>query len=123
MKKRNHNILDYLKEQFLILDGAMGNMLQISGLKFGVCPEEWNISHPDVIKKIHVDYLKAGADVILTNTFGVNCIKLKQFNLQDKVEAINQRAVDLAREALAIYQKNNSSIILLLARLARPGKF
>jgi len=77
MKKRNHNILDYLKGQFLILDGAMGIMLQISGMKSGAHPEEWNISHPDVIKKIHVDCLKAGADVILTNTFGGNRIKLK----------------------------------------------
>ena len=66
-----------LKNGFIILDGAMGTMLQKEGMEAGELPETYNITQPDVIMKIHEAYAKAGADIITTNTFGANEFKLK----------------------------------------------
>ena len=95
------NIKEEIKEQLnkrtLLLDGAMGTMLQAYGLKSGECSEEWNISHPQVVQKIHQEYIKAGADIILTNTFGANRIKLKSFGREDDILKINKIAVSIAK--------------------------
>ncbi len=64
---------------FIVFDGAMGTMLQTYGLKAGELPESYNILHPEIIEKIHGAYLDAGADVITTNTFGANRIKLSKY--------------------------------------------
>ncbi|AEE92694.1 Methionine synthase [Tepidanaerobacter acetatoxydans Re1] len=64
---------------FIVFDGAMGTMLQTHGLKAGELPESYNILHPEIIEKIHGEYLDAGADVITTNTFGANRIKLSKY--------------------------------------------
>ena len=68
-------ILEELKNRRLFFDGGMGSLLQAKGLKPGEFPETWNVLHPEIIEQIHVDYLKAGADVVTTNTFGVNRFK------------------------------------------------
>jgi len=98
------NIKEEIKEQLnkrpLLLDGAMGTMLQAHGLKSGECSEEWNISHPQVVQKIHQEYIKAGADVILTNTFGANTIKLSSFNRENNILKINEIAVNIAKGAI-----------------------
>lgn len=65
-----------------MIDGVVGTMLQKNGLKSGEYPEMWNITHPEVVRKIHAVYLEAGADIILTNTFGANGVKLKKCNKQ-----------------------------------------
>ncbi|MFW6381461.1 MAG: homocysteine S-methyltransferase family protein [Bacillota bacterium] len=82
----------------LILDGAMGTELQRRGLDSGKPPEAMNLEAPEMVTEIHRDYLKAGSDIIQTNTFGGNRIKLERHGLGDKTEAINRRAVELARE-------------------------
>ena len=64
-----------LKTSTILLDGAMGTMLQQAGLPLGTLPEEWNFTHPEVIEDIHRQYLEAGADVIYANTFGANALK------------------------------------------------
>ena len=64
------NILDYLKDNILILDGGMGSFLQAKGLQPGERPEPWNISHPDVVTAIHRSYFDAGSNAVITNTFG-----------------------------------------------------
>ena len=69
-------ILDYLKENLLILDGGMGTLLQSAGLPSGELPERWNLTHPEVIQKIHRDYFEAGSNVVSTNTFGANTLHL-----------------------------------------------
>jgi methionine synthase I (cobalamin-dependent) len=89
-----------LNKRPLLLDGAMGTMLQTYGLKSGECPEEWNISHPQVITKIHQEYINAGADIILTNTFGGSKIKLSNFGLVNDMIKINELAVNIAKEAI-----------------------
>ncbi|MFQ5900900.1 MAG: homocysteine S-methyltransferase family protein [Thermodesulfobacteriota bacterium] len=93
------NFLEDLKNRFILFDGAMGTMLQKAGLKGGESPEEWNLSKPEIIKDIYREYIRAGSDVVTTNTFGGNRIKLKEFGLEDKVREINQAAVRNAKEA------------------------
>ena len=77
------NVLDFLKENILVLDGGMGTILQSRGLMPGEYPERWNLSHPDVIRDIHRDYFDAGSNVVATNTFGANILKFSQTELED----------------------------------------
>ena len=87
-------ILDYLKENILILDGGMGTLLQSAGLPAGTLPEKWNISHPDVITQIHRDYFAAGSNVVSTNTFGANLLKFSHEELEEIISAavVNARS-------------------------------
>lgn len=88
------NFLQYLKQNTVLLDGAMGTMLQRRGLALGELPEEWNITHAAEVEAIHREYAEAGADVIYTNTFGANALKLG-----DRCEAVVEAGVKLARRA------------------------
>jgi 5-methyltetrahydrofolate--homocysteine methyltransferase len=88
--------LERLKKEIIIFDGAMGTELPAN---LGRCPEELNLTHPGVIAGVHTSYVKAGADVITTNTFGGNRFKLKENGLADKIEEINTKGVELARQS------------------------
>ena len=66
-----------MKERIILFDGAMGTMLQKAGIGLGELPESWNLLHPDTVIRIHKDYLDAGADIISTNTFGANRLKIR----------------------------------------------
>ena len=83
----------------LIFDGAMGTMLQQAGLQAGECPELWNITRPTDITAVHKKYIAAGANIIETNTFGGNRIKLSHYGLEDKVIELNSAAVKAAKAA------------------------
>lgn len=89
-------ITEYIKNNTVILDGGMGTLLQASGLKAGELPEEWNITHPEVVRGIHRGYLDAGSNVISTNTFGANSLKFSA----DQLDLIISAAVDNARRAI-----------------------
>lgn len=78
-------------------DGAMGTMLFAAGLQFGDPPEAWNISHPDVVRRIHRAYLDAGARILMTNTFGANRLRLGLHGLDRRVEELNRTAAVLLR--------------------------
>lgn len=88
---------EIFNNKFLFFDGAMGTMLQKAGLEVGELPETLNITNPDVIKRIHQQYIEAGADVVTTNTFGAN--ELKYSSSQYSVEGVITAAVKIAREA------------------------
>lgn len=92
------DIREKLKDGILIFDGAMGTMLQDRGLKLGDLPEALNITSPETVVEIHKTYIDAGANVITTNTFGVNAIKLKDSSY--KVEKLIEGAVKNAKEAI-----------------------
>lgn len=96
MKK---SLLDYLKANILIGDGAMGTLLLSKGIPDGSCIEWLNLTQPEMIRDIHLSYLQCGAQLIKTNTFGANVEKLSKFGLQDKVDEINRAAVKIAKEA------------------------
>ena len=115
------NILELLKQQVKIIDGAMGTMLQSNGLKASDCPEMWNINHAHVVQQIHYDYLKAGADIILTNTFGANGIKLRKFDQEERITEINQQAIQLACKALDDYQKKEKNDRFLAVSIGPTG--
>ena len=81
----------------IIADGAMGTMLFANGLLFGDPPEVWNLTKPDVVRGIHRGYLEAGSQILMTNTFGGNRMRLSLHGLQDRVAELNQTAAILLR--------------------------
>ena len=91
--------LERLAQGVLVYDGAMGTMLYARGIFINRCFDEICLSNPSLVTEIHREYIRAGAEALETNSFGANRVKLTSFNLEDKVEAINRRAVRLAREA------------------------
>jgi 5-methyltetrahydrofolate--homocysteine methyltransferase len=88
------NIIDFFKTgKILLLDGATGSQLIAKGLQAGECPELWNINRPADIQAVARAYFNAGSDAVLTNTFGGSKIKLKAYNLENKVHELNYTAV------------------------------
>lgn len=83
----------------ILCDGAMGTMLYARGIFINRCFDELNLSEPKMVRDIHEEYLLAGAELLETNTFGANAVRLKRFGLENKVAEINAAAVKLAREA------------------------
>lgn len=86
-------------DQVVIFDGAMGTMLYARGVFINQCYDELALRAPDLVREVHAAYVKAGAEVVETNTFGANRTKLTQYGLDTQVSAINTRAAQLAREA------------------------
>jgi homocysteine S-methyltransferase len=91
------DFLQRIQDTILLCDGAMGTVLYGKGVFINRCFEELNISDPDLVRDVHRDYVRAGVDIIETNTFGANRIRLRQQELDDRFEKINRRAVELAR--------------------------
>ena len=86
------NILDYMKDNLVYLDGGMGTLLQEAGLAAGEHPERWNITHPAVVEKIHRDYFDAGSNIVNTNTFGANSLKFAPEELKAVIKAALENA-------------------------------
>lgn len=92
-------LIDKLKEgRVLICDGAMGTQLQEKGLGTGECPDIWNLTYPEVVSNIHQAYLKEGAELIITNTFGATRFKLSRFGKEDEVGEINRAGARIAKD-------------------------
>ena len=81
----------------VLADGAMGTMLFAAGLQFGDPPEVWNLTAPDLVRRVHRGYLDAGSRIVMTNTFGGNRMRLSLHGLQDRVAELNQTAAILLR--------------------------
>src|SRR5579864_8335405 len=91
--------LSRLQQGPVLCDGAMGTLLYAKGVFINRCYDELNCSQPDMIREIHHEYLQAGAEIIETNTFGANAVRLARHGFADRVREINQAGVQLAREA------------------------
>jgi len=96
MQKLLHEVV---RERRLVCDGAMGTQLMLAGLENGRCGEHWNVTHPERVLAIQRRYAEAGADCLITNTFGGSRIVLQRHGVAGEVRAINQAAVRIAREA------------------------
>lgn len=83
----------------LVSDGAWGTFLFKKGLKTGDCPELWNLTNREDVLSIARSYINAGSDIIETNSFGASSFKLRQYNLENKIDEINQIAVEISRQA------------------------
>lgn len=90
---------EFLKENLVLLDGAMGSLIYEKGVFIDKCYDELNLSRPDLIRSIHEEYIMAGANVIESNTYGANRFKLKSHNLLEQMGEINRKGVELARSA------------------------
>ncbi len=93
-------LTDALRDRVLVADGAMGTMLQAAGLGPGIAPELWNRDRPEAVLAVHAAYVAAGADLIVSNTFGGTRIKLARYGLADEMAELNTLGVQLAREAV-----------------------
>ena len=96
-----NKFLNLLATQTLLADGAMGTMLHAHGVGFDKCFDELNLTNPSAVAEIHRAYIEAGAQLIITNTFGANRFKLTKHGLQDDVVEINKASVDLAKRVVA----------------------
>lgn len=96
------DIRDLLGKKRIYFDGGMGTLLQKKGLKPGELPEMWNITHPEILMEIHLQYLEAGSNVISANTFGANRLKF------DNLEEIIAAAISNAKKAVELYEGDKS---------------
>lgn len=95
------NFLELLESSTMLIDGAMGTMLHARGIGFDRCFDELNLTNPARVAEIHRDYIEAGAQLIITNTFGANRFKLSKHGLQDDVIEINRKGVELAKRIVS----------------------
>ena len=94
-----HAFREQLSRRVMVADGAMGTMLYSRGVFINRCFDELNLSSPDMVRQIHQEYVKAGAEILETNTFGASRPRLGAFGVAEKLKAINLAGVRLAREA------------------------
>jgi 5-methyltetrahydrofolate--homocysteine methyltransferase len=94
-------LLEALRERPLVGDGAMGTQLMLAGLEQGGCGEAWNLTHPDRVLAIQRRYAEAGADCLITNTFGGSRIMLRRHGQEGEVAEINKVAAAIARQAFS----------------------
>ena len=113
----------------VLCDGAMGTMLYSRGVFINRCFDELNLSQPELVRAVHMEYLQAGSEIIETNTFGANAVRLERFGLQAKTREINLAGVRLARESVRqIAEKQSMEAFVagaigpLGVRLAPHGK-
>src|SRR5215475_6772397 len=99
-------------ERILVADGAMGTALYAKGAFTRRCLDELNLSLPALVRDVHRDYACAGAEILETNTFGANRKRLESFGFADKVRAINQAGVRIAREAARTCEPDSSPLFV-----------
>ena len=114
------NILDYMRDHLLLLDGGMGSLLQAQGLAPGDLPERWNISHPQVIVEIQKEYFEAGTNLLCANTFGANPLKFDEKELEELIAAAMQNARRAKEESASLQPKWIALDVGPLGRMLKP---
>ena len=114
------NIRDFMKDNFIVLDGGMGTLLQEAGLKPGELPERWNVTHPEEIVRIQRNYFDAGSNVVLANTFGANGLKFDDDELEKLIRAAIGNAVKAKEESGGTQEKFVALYIRPLGKLLKP---
>src|SRR5579859_7858131 len=116
-----NDLLTRLKQGPVLCDGAMGTLLYAKGVFINKCYDELNLTQPDLIRNIHQEYMNAGAEIIETNTFGGNSFRLARHGLELKVEEINRRGAQLAREAADAFNLKKAANVLVAGSVGPLG--
>ena len=114
------NFKEYLQSNIVYLDGGMGTLLQANGLQPGELPELWNLTHPEIITKIHTDYFNAGSNVVCTNTFGANTLKFDETQLEQIVKTAITNAKNAIKNSKAPQHKFIALDIGPTGKLLKP---
>ena len=117
----SQDFLTRLKQGPVLCDGAMGSFLYAKGIFINKCYDELNLTQPDLIRNIHHEYMNAGAEVIETNTFGGNSIRLGRYGLADKLHEINFQGARLAREAADATNLKKATTVLVAGSVGPLG--
>ncbi len=120
---RKTDIREIIKDGFTFFEGGCGTILQGKGLKPGEQPEKWNITHSDIIMGMHYDYLKAGANIVKTNTFGANSLKYELANGEFPLSTVIKAAIGNAKSAIKKSGRNDVYVALdvgPLGKLLKP---
>lgn len=118
------SLVQAVKEgKILVSDGAWGTFLHERGLEAGECPELWNVTHREDVRAIAESYIEAGADVILTNSFGGHPKKLRQYGLEERTAELNRAAAEISREAagndhFVMGSMGPSGVVLMLGEVS-----
>ncbi|MGZ4887901.1 MAG: bifunctional homocysteine S-methyltransferase/methylenetetrahydrofolate reductase [Candidatus Angelobacter sp.] len=115
------DLLTRLKQGPVLCDGAMGTLLYAKGVFINKCYDELNLTQPDLIRNIHQEYLNAGAEIIETNTFGGNSFRLGRHGLADKVDEVNRKGAELAREAADAFNLKKAANVLVAGSIGPLG--
>src|SRR5689334_9419349 len=115
------DLLTRLKQGPLLCDGAMGTLFYAKGVFINKCYDELNLTQPDLVRAIHQDYLNAGAEVFETNTFGGNSFRLARHGLANKVNEINRKGAELAREAADAFNLKMAANVLVAGSVGPLG--
>ena len=116
-----NDLLSRLKQGPVLCDGAMGTLLYAKGVFINKCYDELNLTQPDLIRGIHQEYMNAGAEMIETNTFGGNSFRLGRYGLADKVEEVNRKGAELAREAADAFNLKKAANVLVAGSIGPLG--
>jgi methionine synthase I (cobalamin-dependent)/5,10-methylenetetrahydrofolate reductase len=116
-----NDLLTRLKQSPILCDGAMGTLLYAKGVFINKCYDELNLTQPDLIRGIHQEYMNAGAEIIETNTFGGNSFRLARHGLADKVEEVNRKGAELAREAADAFNLKKAANVLVAGSVGPLG--
>lgn len=96
----NKEFEQLIQKKIVLLDGATGSNLLKRGMPAGVCPEQWILDHPEVMKKLQQEFVQAGSDIVYAPTFTANRIKLAEYGLQDNIAQMNKDLVRISKEAV-----------------------
>ena len=109
------------REKTVLCDGAMGTMLYGCGVFINRCYDELNVTDADLIRSVHTQYLQAGAQLIETNTFGANAVRLEHFGLRDRVRDFNRAGVALARQCVEAHGEKQGAEAFVAGAIGSLG--